>query len=84
MLTVYTMINLTVGYICSSAIDKSKNLSKIQTKQITYLYADSWQGLDKDFFKKAKALLTHCKKKHEHLSIIFHNNLRQSLRELNL
>jgi predicted helicase len=49
--------NLTLGYICSSADDTSKNFQKVKTDKISTLMSDVWQNLDEQFFKQAKALL---------------------------
>ena len=47
----------TMGYLCSSGIDTSKNYQKVQKKEIQEILADSWQLLDKVFFDNVRKLL---------------------------
>ena len=39
------------GYICSSALSTSKNLDKVNKGGLIKLLADTWGGLDEEFFK---------------------------------
>ena len=48
---------ITMGYLCSSGIDTSKNYQKSQKKEIQEILADSWQLLDKVFFDNVRKLL---------------------------
>ena len=48
---------ITMGYICSSGIDTSKNYQKSQKKEIQEILVDSWQLLDKTFFNNVRKLL---------------------------
>lgn len=39
------------GYICSSALSTSKNFDKVNKGGLIKLLADTWRGLDEEFFK---------------------------------
>ena len=49
---------LTQGYICSTADLTSRNFQKLKTKPINLILSDSWEELDKEFFKNINAFLT--------------------------
>jgi superfamily II DNA or RNA helicase len=46
--------NFNMGYIASSADTTSSNYNKLNTKQVQKLLSNTWFGLDKDFFDKAR------------------------------
>ena len=49
---------ITLGYICSSAGDMSKNYHKIQKKQVQEILIDTWKKLDGEFYNKARKFLS--------------------------
>ena len=48
---------ITMGFICSTGLDTSKNLKISHKKETQEILADSWQLLDKAFFDNARRLL---------------------------
>ena len=49
--------NLTHGYICSTALNTSRNFNKLEIENISNVLFDTWSSLDKDFFDKARQKL---------------------------
>jgi len=49
--------NLSHGYICSTALNTSRNFNKLEIENITNVLYDTWSSLDKDFFDKARQKL---------------------------
>ena len=45
---------LTQGFICSTADHISANLNKVNSKPISYLLIDAWEGLSEDFFRTVR------------------------------
>lgn len=45
---------LTQGFICSTADHISANLNKVNSKPISYLLIDTWEGLNEDFFRTVR------------------------------
>jgi superfamily II DNA or RNA helicase len=54
---------ISMGYLCSSGIDTSKNYQKSHKKEIQEILVDSWQLLDKVFFDNVRRLLSNKKVK---------------------
>jgi superfamily II DNA or RNA helicase len=46
--------NLSHGYICSTALNTSRNFNKLEIENISNVLYDTWSSLDKDFFDKAR------------------------------
>ena len=49
---------ISMGYICSTGMDTSKNYQKSHKKEIQEILVDSWQLLDKGFFDNVRRLLS--------------------------
>ena len=49
--------NLTHGYICSTALNTSRNFNKLEIQNISNILYDTWSTLDQEFFDNARKIL---------------------------
>ena len=49
--------NLTHGYICSTALNTSRNFNKLEIQNISNILYDAWSNLDQEFFDNARKIL---------------------------
>jgi len=49
--------NLTHGYICSTALNTSRNFNKLEIQNISNILYDTWSNLDQEFFDNARKIL---------------------------
>ena len=54
---------LTYGYICSTALNTSRNFNKLEIENISNILYDTWSTLDQDFFDNARKILQNKKPK---------------------
>ena len=57
--------NLTHGYICSTALNTSRNFNKLEIQNISNILYDTWSNLDQEFFDNARKILEKKKPKEE-------------------
>ena len=57
--------NLTHGYICSTALNTSRNFNKLEIQNISNILYDTWSTLDQEFFDNARKVLEKKKPKEE-------------------
>jgi len=57
--------NLTHGYICSTALNTSRNFNKLEIQNISNILYDTWSNLDQKFFDNARKILEKKKPKEE-------------------